>query len=482
MYPTCLTRQDDLVRLQEATKRYADQLTVRIRPYQSVTDRPTNALCFVQRESGVVHLVTGPTENLGFDPRRDGKVNFVFRAEPALVESFNRWFTWLWANSRAVSAEGVTRIPHLVLPEGTAEGERLWREYSNLYVKDSRADDSPSEVAQVDPETGDVRLVSKEGADITPPTEDIGIPKLDPLAEKVARLYEKGVLVSVDKLSRIPPLDAPLDPSWFGDSPEMQRGNVTRKVSMRVSIIDEKTLKGIENRRQALRTLLNKFTFGLADNIRWMPYSAKALFESELERVNTEGQKLISDLLKGNVASFIEQKKDALVTGINAMYQELGRQGSVTEDVISRVVDSLKERLTKAQTANFMPKLTYSSVAFSITDSTWASPWGQAYSLLSDIAVFPRKALTDGFFFRGLKVSEDDLIEAMNVADDAIVRDRTMPRVKDRCKTEHDLFTRIEKSSIDAREKCDLIWRILSGDGADSITADIDERENREKT
>jgi hypothetical protein len=164
------------------------------------------------------------------------------------------------------------------------------------------------------------------------------------------------------------------------------------------------------------------------------------------------------------------------------MYRELGRQGSVTEEVISRVVNSLKGRLTKAQSTNFMPKLTYSSVAFSITEDTWASPWGQAYSLLSDIAVFPRKALTDRFFFRGLKISEDDLIEAMNVVDDAIVRDRFMPRVKDRCKVELDLLVRIERSSIDAREKCDLIWRMLSGDGADGITADLHEREKKEKT
>jgi hypothetical protein len=43
-------------------------------------------------------------------------------------------------------------------------------------------------------------------------------------------LYEAGALVSIDKLSRIPPLDAPLDPSLFGDASALQRGNVTRKV------------------------------------------------------------------------------------------------------------------------------------------------------------------------------------------------------------------------------------------------------------
>jgi hypothetical protein len=101
---------------------------------------------------------------------------------------------------------------------------------------------------------------------------------------------------------------------------------------------------------------------------------------------------------------------------------------------------------------------------------------------MSDIAVFPRKALTDRFFFSGLKVSEDDLMEAMNVMEDAIVRDRSVSRIKDRCKTELDLLVRIEKSSIDAREKCDLLWRMLIGGGVDSITAELDERESKEKS
>jgi hypothetical protein len=79
--------------------------------------------------------------------------------------------------------------------------------------------------------------------------------------------------------------------------------------------------------------------------------------------------------------------------------------------------------LGKALSANFMQKLSYSTVTFAGTDNALSSPWGQAYSLLSDVATFPRKALTDIYFFRGLKVSKRDLIKAMNVADDALCRD-----------------------------------------------------------
>lgn len=473
VYPACATRQEDLSLLLDLVKSRPDRLSVHIYPLERVTDRGTNALCFVTADSDTVRLVTGTTEDLGLNPRQKGHVNFVFRADPALVEAFKRYFDWLWFSSREITAKGVALIPDLVLPEGTEEGARMWSAYFNGFMDA----DTPLAVPQIDPDTGDITIRSEDGQNIHPPTEEIGLAKLDQLAERMARLYDKGVLVSIDKLSRIPPLDAPLDPSLFGDAPELQRGNVTRKVSMRVSIIDEKTLKEIDKRKQGLRVLLTKFTFGLADNMRWMPTAARELFESEVKRLNDEGQKLILDLLKGDVDKFIEEKRPSLVADINAMHRQLGRPGQVTEDVINRVVENLKGRLGKAHSGNFMPKLSYSAISFARTDNTLVSPWGQAFSLLADVAAFPRKALTDRFFFSGLKVQEDDLIEIMNVADDALCRDLRDRGIKGRCKDELELLSRIEKASIELRERCELVWRILAGD---SITAIDEALKNKE--
>ena len=360
-------------------------------------------------------------------------------------------------------------IPALVLPKGTEEGARMWQDYFNNCIDGATDEDTPHAVADVDPTSGEVKIRSKNGQEITPPTEVLGLTKMDQLAEQVARLYDKGALVSIDKLGRIPPLDAPLDPRLFGDATELHRGNVTRRVSMRVSIIDEKTLKEINKRREGLRTLLTKFTFGLADNMRWMPGTARELFESELKRINDEGKKLVSDLLKGNVDAFIDAKRAAIAGDITAMYAALGRPGQATEDDIKRVVDSLKNRLGKAQSANFMPKLSYSAVTFARTDNALASPWGMAYSLLVDIAAFPRKALTDSFFFRGLKVPDDDLIEAMNVADDAVCRDLRVRGIKERCRAELDLLSRIEEAHLGSRDRCDLVWQILKGESLQAI-------------
>lgn len=475
VYPACSTKQRDLYRLLDLVESTSPRLSVHVRPLEWVTDRAANSLCCLAPDQDVVHILTGPSEDFGLSPKNDGHINFVFRGDPVLVEGFKRWFDFLWANSREITADGVAQIPDLVIPEGSEEGARLWRDYMRVCTNPDETPEGP--VAEVDPDTGDVKVKDKDGKEVTPPTEEGGIKKLDPLAEFVARLYEKGSLVSIDKLSRIPPLDAPLDPSVFGDASELQRGNVTRKVSMRVSIIDDKTLKEIDKRRQGLRTLLTKFTFGLADNMRWMPDTACKLFEAELNRINDEGQKLISDLLKGDIDAFINAKRADLVADINAMYAELGKSGQVTENEINRVIESLKERLVKAQSANFMPKLSYSAVSFKTSDNMMASPWGQAYSLLSDITNFPRKALTDSFFFRGLKVKEDDLIEAMNVADDSLCRDLGARGIRDRCRSELDLLSRIEKEPLESRQRCELVCRILSGDSIAAIDESLKKKE-----
>jgi hypothetical protein len=477
VYPACATRQADLSRLLQAVERDPARLVVHICLLERTTDRANSVLCFLAPGSNVVHVVTGSSEDFGLEPDQDGQVNLVFRADPTLVEVFKRYFDWLWANSRSITAKGMTLIPDLVLPEGTEEGARRWQAYMSGLDDATLHEDTPPPVAHVDPDTGDVTLRTEDGNEVPAPTEELGLKKLDPLAERVARLYEDGALVSIDKLSRIPPLDAPLDPSLFGDASELHRGNITRKVSMRVSVIDEKTLKEIEKRRQGLRTLLTKFTFALADNVRWMPATARELFESELKRVNAEGKELISNLLKGNVDAFLKAKHEALVADLNGMYAQLGMPGQVTADVITKVVESLKDRLVKAQSANFMPKLSYSTVSFARTDNVFVSPWGQAFSLLADVAAFPRQALTDSFFFRGLSVHEDDLIEAMNVADDALCRDLRGRGIKDRCKMELALLSRIEKASIESRDRCELVLKILAGTTVESIDEELQKKE-----
>ena len=129
--------------------------------------------------------------------------------------------------------------------------------------------------------------------------------------------------------------------------------------------------------------------------------------------------------------------------------------------------------MEKAQSTNFMPKLSYSSITFTSTDNAFASPWGQAYSLLSDVAAFPRKALTDSFFFRGLKTPKKVLLEAMNVADDALLRASGALELEDRCKLDLDILSKIEKAPIESKLRCELAWKIIDGAEIPSIEEDL---------
>lgn len=244
VYPTCSTHQDDIEQLRKLADRSCKALEIRIRPYAWLTDRPTNVLCFLDRASKAVNIMIGSSENLGFDPSPDGKINLVFRADPALSESFQQYFTWLWAQARNILSDSLPHMPELVLPEGSAEAARQWDAFCHACLDDTQDSNAPRETALIDRETGAVSLVNSEDEDVVSPGVAAGLPEFDPLADFVARLYPKGKLVTIDKLSRMPPLDAPLNPAWFGDAAERQRGNVTRRVSMRVSIIDGKRSRG----------------------------------------------------------------------------------------------------------------------------------------------------------------------------------------------------------------------------------------------
>jgi hypothetical protein len=370
-----------------------------------------------------------------------------------------------------------TYIPELVLPSGSEEAAIAWEAYrSELRDTDNDCGGTGGDVqAALEPGETNPEPPEPEGEITESPTVRLGIKKLDPLAELVAGLYAKGSLVTINKRSKIPPLDAPLEPGLFGDRSEMRRGSVTRKVSMRISVIDEATLRDIDSCKKAVWTLLTRFSFGIADSMRWMPASARELFEAELERVNAAGKRLIFALLKGDVDAFLADRQQKLVADLNKLHTDLELPGKVTSDVIDLVMQSLKDRLSKAQSTNFIPEMSYSEIGFRSTENDFANPWGQAFTLLSDIAAYPRSALGDRNFSRGLKSSRQEILTAMNVADDALLRDATNSNIEDRCDVELDLLFRIQDAPIASRQQCGLVWKIIQGDAVSSIEAELEE-------
>ena len=112
-----------------------------------------------------------------------------------------------------------------------------------------------------------------------------------------------------------------------------------------------------------------------------------------------------------------------------------------------------------------IPKVSYSPIAFNTAhDTEWSSPWGPAFSLLKGIAEFPRHAMTDRFFWRGIHVQEDALVHAMNVADDAIVTEYGGRKAMQCAERQLQSIKRLDESGADARMKCGAPWA-LTGTG-----------------
>src|SRR5262249_28587346 len=129
VYPTSSTRQPDLECMRRIAIDMGERVQVHLLPLDRVSHTGPNALCFAGAASDSLHLALGPDENLGLDHDGSHRLNLVFRADPALVEGFRRDFDYWWAKTIDITSEDAVAIPELVLPEGTVEAARKWREY-----------------------------------------------------------------------------------------------------------------------------------------------------------------------------------------------------------------------------------------------------------------------------------------------------------------------------------------------------------------
>ena len=244
IHPTCRTSEADLRDLLRLVERHGDRAAFKVFPEASLLDRSSNLLCLCGAD-GDVAVSVGPTENMGFAPASPSQANLASVVTAATFEACRKWFDYLWGIAGPLRPDVASTMPNLVLPEGDVEAARLWEDYRRRCLAYESATEPPVR-AIVDPESGEVVLVDQNNEAVPSPTEAIGVPKLDPLSDCVARVFELGALVSVDKLSRIPPLEAPVKPEWFGVDSFRQTGMVKAQTSFKVAPFDEATLKSLE--------------------------------------------------------------------------------------------------------------------------------------------------------------------------------------------------------------------------------------------
>ncbi|MBW7893698.1 MAG: hypothetical protein H3C27_01190 [Opitutaceae bacterium] len=472
-YPTGPTRREHLMELLDLVMRSDNRLRVHIAPLRGLAERSTNALCFVAGAGQSSHMAIGPTEDLGLAHPLPSQPNLVFQPDPVLLDGFLNHFNWLWMKSGDLHRDGVTAIPQLVIPSGSSEAAQQWQEYMNSCTPENAHFCQGGDGVDVGEDTGEVEIPKGDDPNQPQPPPETGIPRLGELGQFVARLYQKGRLVSISKLSRVPPLDAPVKPDWFGGISEIKEGGFTYKAAMRVSLFSEADLKELEKFRKALPALLAKFTYALADNMRWMPLQALGMFGAEQVKLIKKGKVIIGRLLAGGIDELIKEKRPKLERDLATVQQRLRIEGPVSQEAIEKSIEALRGRLSKADKADFLPKLSFSTINFDHTSSAESTPWGQAYTFLSSIAEFPRKALADPFFMRGLDIDADVLIQVMNVADDPVCRDLRARGISARCRMELEFLDQVEAADITPRERCELIQKLLLGAELDKLQTQL---------
>jgi len=470
IHPACRTSESDLQDLLSLVERHGDRVAFRVFPEVSLLDRSSNLLCLCGAD-GVASVSIGPTENMGFAPASPSQGNLASVVTAATFEACRKWFDYLWGIAGSLRPDVASSMPNLVLPEGDQDAARLWDDYrTRCLAHDSFT--GPPVRAVVDPASGEVVLVDQNNEAVPSPTEAIGVPRLDPLSDCVARIFELGALVSVDKLSRIPPLEAPVKPEWFGVESFRQTGMVTAQTSIKVAPFDEPTLKRIDRLRRVSGELLPRYSFALADGVRWMPKQAIPLFEAALTTANDDAKKLLGQTMGDDIPAFLGSQRERIRNDAQRMYEAYHPGGKIPDTAVTNIMDELRVRLDRTRADKLIPKVAYSPVAFNpLQKSEWSSPWGQAFALLKGIAEFPRDAMTDRFFWQGIRTDEDSLIKAMNVAGDRLVEEYGARKAKQRAELELGLIKQLEDAPVDALAKCRAIWTLITTGKEDAVVA-----------
>jgi len=421
-----------------------------------------SALCFSEPTSGRSYLWIGNSRNFGCDPAQGGHLNLGFECEAAMVSQWLKWFASAWIESAPLTPL-TANIPDLVPARGTKEAADNWREYEEL-CRQLRAPEKTKVDASNQQQILSLGQEDEENSEraIVEICKDMGIPPPDPLQEKIARLMAKGQVVTIDKGSRTPPLELPIA-KWLRAS-ELGTERISFKADAGIRIFDEKDIKDLEKLRKGLTELLVKLTYPLADGVRWMPLKVQPLLERERLRLEKEAKHRLGALIHGGVAEFVSSKRRQIEEEINEIYAKLHPNEPLPTGTINLIVRDLEDRLVKATGEHFLPRVSYASQQFSFrSPSDHVAQWAPARTLLGAIAEHGRRAVSKKDHLRGHEIPERELLEAMNVCDDHILRTRHDSKIVHAAKRELFSLEEILADESDDRSKSERILRLIQG-------------------
>jgi hypothetical protein len=398
--------------------------------------------------------------NLGLGCREAHNGHVLLAPDAGMEEQFLGWYSEVESRATPLSHR-TSNIPSLVPAQGTMEGHLAW----DAYLEQCRTDADLArsfDKSDTEPELSQKQTPEDIAEEVR---NETGIREPDPLVPIVSQLFQKGFHVTLDKTSPIPPLDLSLNAQFFGIDKVRQRGSISRRVSYDISILDTKISKELEKHRTAASDILPKFTFALAHGNRWMPMNARTLYESELKKAEESGSAALRAVLGGDTKAFVRSKRESVAKDAQQHYHEFNPGQKIPDEYIEKILQALEDRFDKALTGKFVPDLSEVGTTFRAPrEGDSDANWAVARRLLASVAEYPRRALKDyTYFFRGLKVEPEALLQAMNVLDDHIVSLVSDRRAEQIAKTELDCLEAIEASQISDRDKCVEIMALLKG-------------------
>lgn len=460
LYPACATGAEDLSNLLAIQVRSKGRVEFRLRAATIRGEPIANVFSFRGRDGGPGFIVCGSAGNMGFfSGRNPTDINLAFRPEPLLLDRFRNLFDFVWSISAPLTTCSCA-IPALEPATGDPEAAEMWRQYEVLCIPD------PSRLAEkvdVNSETGEVTYIPDPGnPEPQSPTAEIGVQALGELRRELAAIYAKGALITIEKTSRIPPLDVPVRPTWFGMQSFSQAGTVSRRVTFSVSPFDDAKRKEMDKLRRRPAELVPRFSYLLADGVRWMPNAARALYESELQRASEQWTKLIGTAVSGGPKAFVTAQRDRIRRDADDMYKTINPNGRLPGSALEEILTEMERRLERAIGGNsLLPRISYTPLQYNAEESSMTSAWGQSYTLLKSVAEFARSYHADRFFLQGLNVDEYMYVAAMDVAGDWMFSEPGRKGARQRAKAEGEMIRGLDESDFDAKIKCEALWSLI---------------------
>ena len=462
IHPTCRTAESDLEEATRLTERHGARVAFRMYPERSLTDRGSNLICF-NHADGKLFIATGPSDNLGLGRRSGSHANLVLTPDTSTFESCRKWFDGLWQISGDLRPEVVRLLPKLVLPQGDPAAAALWEDFRNRCLEKAIVENKVVKEV-VDPETGEVTLVDGDGKELTSPTDEIGAPKVDHFAERIVRLFDLGMLVTIDKRTRLPPLEAPIKAEWFDLASLQQNGAVSTRTSIKISPFDGETLDAINKLMTVASKMLPDYSYSIAKGVRWIPKEAIPLFEAAIVGANECAKAALGSVVGDDVNAFLEAQRDRIRSDAQKMYARYHGDRALPQQTVDTILDELRRRLGPTVGERLIPTVSYASVVFNPHQSSeWGSQWGQALGLMEKIIRLPREKMPKPKSVRGEQPTLSDLSVAMDVLEDPILKEfgtkEGYARAADELLCLDDL---IAFDRPDNRVKCEAIWTLMA--------------------